>query len=38
MKTVKNLIFVLCMLSVCSKVTLHTYRHFHPAAVTSVAP
>jgi hypothetical protein len=38
MKTVKNLIFVLCMLSVCSKVMLHTYRHFYPATVTSVAP
>jgi hypothetical protein len=38
MKTIKSIIFVLCLLSVCSKVSFHTYRHFHPAAVAAVAP
>jgi hypothetical protein len=38
MKTVKGIILILCTLSVCSKVTFHTYRHFYPAAVTSAAP
>jgi hypothetical protein len=38
MRTIKNIVFILCVLSVCSKVTLHTYRHFHPAVVTAAAP
>jgi hypothetical protein len=37
MKTLKNIFLILCLLSLCSKVTLHTYRHFHPAPVTAVA-
>jgi hypothetical protein len=37
MKTLKNIFLILCVLSLCSKVTLHTYRHFHPAAATAVA-
>jgi hypothetical protein len=37
MKTLKNIFLILCVLSLCSKVTLHTYRHFHPAAVTAAA-
>ncbi len=37
MKTLKNIILILCVLSLCSKVTLHTYRHFHPVAAAAVA-
>jgi hypothetical protein len=35
MRTVKSLFLVLCVVSLCSKVAHHTYRHFHPAAVTT---
>jgi hypothetical protein len=28
MKAVKIIFFILCTLSLCSKATLHTYRHF----------
>jgi hypothetical protein len=38
MKTFKNIVFILCVCSVCSKVAIHTYRHFHPPVVTATAP
>ncbi len=37
MKTLKSIILILFVLSLCSKATLHTYRYFHPAAVTAAA-
>jgi hypothetical protein len=37
MKTLKSIVFILCVLSLCSKATLHTYRYFHSAAVTDAA-
>lgn len=33
MKTLKSLLAILCICSVCTKVAVHTYRHFHPATV-----
>jgi len=38
MKTLKTIIFVLCICGVSSKVMIHTYRHFHPPAATVVGP
>jgi hypothetical protein len=38
MKIVKNIILVLCVCSLCSKVVMHTYRHFHPMPVMIVGP
>jgi hypothetical protein len=35
MKTLKTIVFILCTLSLCSKVTLHAFRHFHPTAVAA---
>jgi hypothetical protein len=37
MKALRNIFFILCVLSLCSKVTLHTYRHFLSAAVAAAA-
>ena len=38
MKTVRNVIFILCVCSLCSKAIMHTYRHFNPAPATVVGP
>lgn len=38
MKTFKNIIFILCVCSLCSKVVLHTWHHFHPAPAVVVGP
>jgi hypothetical protein len=38
MKIVKNVIFILCVCSLCSKAVMHTYRHFNPAPATVVGP
>lgn len=38
MKTFRNIIFILCVCSVCSKAAMHTYRHFYPAPVAIVGP
>ena len=38
MKTFKNVIFILCVCSLCSKAVMHTYRHFNPAPVAIVGP
>jgi hypothetical protein len=38
MKIVKNIILVLCVSSLCSKVVMHTYRHFQPAPAAIVGP
>jgi hypothetical protein len=37
MKIVKNIVLVVCFCSVCSKVAVHTYRHFYPPAVETTA-
>jgi hypothetical protein len=34
MKTFNNLIFILCVFSLCSKAAQHIYRHFNPTEVT----
>lgn len=38
MKTFKNVIFILCVCSLCSKAVMHTWRHFNPAPVAIVGP
>jgi len=38
MKTFRNIVFILCVCSVCSKLVIPTYRHFHPPVVTAAAP
>jgi len=38
MKILKNIIFVLCVCSLCSKAVVNSYRHFHPAPATIVGP
>ncbi len=38
MKILKNIVLVLCVCSLCSKVVVHTYRHFHPAPAEIVGP
>ena len=37
MAKIKYVIMVLCTISVCSKVAVHTYRHFNPPAVDTTA-
>ncbi len=38
MKTIKNIFFIVCVCGLCSKVVMHTYRHFQPPPVTIVGP
>jgi hypothetical protein len=38
MKTLKNVIFILCVFGVCSKAVVHTYRHFYPPAAAIIGP
>ena len=38
MTIVKNIVLVLCVCSLCLKVVVHMYRHFHPALITIVGP
>jgi hypothetical protein len=38
MKTLKNIVLILCVCSLCSKVGIHTYRHFYPPAAAIVGP
>jgi len=38
MKTFRNIVFILCVCSLCSKAVMHTYRHFHPPAAAIVGP
>ncbi len=38
MKILKNVVLVLCVCSLCSKVVVHTYRHFQPTPATIVGP
>ena len=38
MKTFKNVIMILCVCSLCSKVVVHTYRHFNPSPPPIVGP
>ena len=38
MKTLKSIIFILCICSVCSKVVIHTYRHFSPPPAVATIP
>lgn len=38
MNTLKNIIFIVCVCSVCSKAVVQTYRHFHPPAVAVIGP
>jgi hypothetical protein len=36
MKTLNNLMFVLCLFSLCSKAAHDTYRQFNPTEVTKL--
>ena len=36
MNTVKSVVLVLCLCSLCCKGVIHTYRHFQPPAVVAV--
>jgi hypothetical protein len=36
MKILENIVFVLCVCSLCSKAVIHSWRHFHPAPVTVI--
>jgi len=38
MTTIKNIVFILALCSLCSKAVLHTYRHFNPPSVAVVGP
>jgi hypothetical protein len=38
MKTLRNILFILVICSVCSKAVIHTYRHFYPPAAAIVGP
>ena len=38
MKTVKNILLILCVCSLCSKATIHTWRHFNPPPPPIVGP
>ena len=38
MKTVRNIILILCVCSLCSKVVIHTWRHFNPPPPPIVGP
>ena len=38
MKTFKQVMCVVLLCSACVKVGVHTWRHFHPPAVTTTAP
>ncbi len=38
MKMFKNVIFILCVCSLCSKAVIYTYRHFNPAPVAVTGP
>jgi hypothetical protein len=38
MKTIKTLLLVIGVCSICSKAAIHTYRHFYPLASVAVGP
>jgi len=38
MKTLRSILFIVCAFGVCSKGVVHTWRHFHPSAVTTTSP
>jgi len=38
MKTIKNILLVICVCSLCSKAAVHTYRHFYPPPAPIVGP
>jgi hypothetical protein len=38
MKTVRCIILILCVCSLCSKVAIHTWRHFNPPPPPIVGP
>jgi hypothetical protein len=38
MKTIKSIVLILSLCSLCSKAVLHTWRHFHPMAAPSTVP
>jgi hypothetical protein len=38
MKIFKNIVLVLCVCSLCSKVVVHSYRHFHPSPTPIIGP
>ncbi len=38
MKTVKNILLILCVCGLCSKAIVHTWRHFNPASPPIVGP
>lgn len=38
MKTIKNILLILCVCGLCSKAILHTYRHFNPPPAPIIGP
>ena len=38
MKTVKNILLILCVCSLCSKAVIHAWRHFNPPPPPIVGP
>ena len=38
MKTVKNIVLILCVCSLCSKAIVHIYRNFNPPPPPIVGP
>ena len=38
MNTIKNIVFILALCSLCSKAVVHTYRHFNPPPAAIVGP
>jgi hypothetical protein len=38
MKILKNIVLVLCVCSLCSKVVVNSWRHFHPAPAPIIGP
>jgi hypothetical protein len=38
MKTIKTIVLVICVCSLCSKAAVHTYRHFNPPPAPIIGP
>jgi len=38
MKTIRNIVLVICVCSLCSKAVVHTYRHFNPPPAPIIGP
>ena len=35
---IKNIVLILCLCLLCTKVIVHTYRHFHPPPAAIIGP